>query len=131
MLTLYCCTSVSFLSLQHYIPWLCILLIICISRTCFISCWDYIHITCVQEDDKGIRNFNHLSQKVNLKHIILSELLLSLFIFSLLYPCVSLNFYMFSFSPDQGLVEHILVNISWDYGWKLCEKKKNDTWWKE
>jgi hypothetical protein len=31
---------------------------------------------------------------------------------------------MFSFSPDQGLVEHILVNISWDYGWKLCEKKK-------
>jgi len=30
---------------------------------------------------------------------------------------------MFSFSPDQGLVEHILIDISWDYGWKLCEKK--------
>ena len=33
---------------------------------------------------------------------------------------------MFSFSPDQGLVEHILVDISWDYGCKLCGKKK---WW--
>jgi hypothetical protein len=30
---------------------------------------------------------------------------------------------MFLFSPDQGLVEHILIDISWDYGWKLCEKK--------
>jgi hypothetical protein len=30
---------------------------------------------------------------------------------------------MFSFSPDQGLVEHILIDISWDYGWKLYEKK--------
>jgi hypothetical protein len=28
---------------------------------------------------------------------------------------------MFSFSPGQGLVEHIL---SWNYGWKLYEKKK-------
>jgi hypothetical protein len=37
---------------------------------------------------------------------------------------------MFSFSPDQGLVEHILVDISWDYGCKLCGKK-NDDWWKE
>jgi len=71
---------------------------ICISRTCFISCWDYINITCVHEDDKGIRNFNHLSQKANLKHIILSEPLLSFFIFSLLYPYVSLNFlYVFLF----------------------------------
>jgi len=31
---------------------------------------------------------------------------------------------MFSFSPGQGLVEHVLVDISWDYGWKLCEKKE-------
>ena len=28
---------------------------------------------------------------------------------------------MFSFSPGQGLVEHIL---SWNYGWKLYEKKE-------
>ena len=31
---------------------------------------------------------------------------------------------MFSFSPDQGLVEYILNYISWNYGWKLCGKKK-------
>jgi hypothetical protein len=31
---------------------------------------------------------------------------------------------MFSFSPGQGLVEHILVDISWDYGLKLYEKKE-------
>jgi hypothetical protein len=31
---------------------------------------------------------------------------------------------MFSFSPGQGLVEHIIVDISWDYGLKLCEKKE-------
>jgi len=36
---------------------------------------------------------------------------------------------MFSFASSQGLVEHILVDISWDYGWKLCEK--SNTWWKE
>jgi hypothetical protein len=30
---------------------------------------------------------------------------------------------MFSFSLSQGLVNHILVDISWDYGWKLYEKK--------
>ena len=97
------------LSLQHYILWVCILSMICISRTCFISCWDYIRITYIHEDDKGIRNFNHLSQKANLKHIILSKLLLSLFIFSLLYPCISLNFIYVFLSPGQGLVEHILV----------------------
>jgi len=97
------------LNLQHYILWLCILSMICISRTCFISCWDYIHITYIHEDDKVIRNFNHLSQKTNLKHIILSEPFLSLFIFPLLYPCISLNFIYVSFSPGQGLVEHILV----------------------
>jgi len=97
------------LSFQHYILWLCILSVIYISRTCFISYWDYIHITYIHEDDKGIRNFNHLSQKANLKHIILSEPLLSLFIFSLFYPCVNLNFlYVFLF-PGQGLVEHIRV----------------------
>ena len=26
---------------------------------------------------------------------------------------------MFSFSPGQGLVEHVLVDTLWDYGWKL------------
>jgi hypothetical protein len=31
---------------------------------------------------------------------------------------------MFSFSPGQGLVEHALDDISWDYGWKLYEKKE-------
>jgi hypothetical protein len=29
---------------------------------------------------------------------------------------------MFFFSPGEGLVEHILIDISWNYGWKLCEK---------
>jgi hypothetical protein len=29
---------------------------------------------------------------------------------------------MFFFSPGEGLIEHILVDISWNYGWKLCEK---------
>ena len=86
------------MSLQHYILWLCILSMICISRTYFITYWDHIRITYIHEDDKGIRNFKHLSQKANLKHIIVSEPLLSLFIFSLLYPCISLNFiYVFLF----------------------------------
>ena len=97
---------------------------ICISRTCFISCWDYIHITYIHEDDKGIRNFNHLSQKANLKHIILIEPLLSLFIFSLLYPCISLNFlYVFLF-PWPRISRAYTYDISWNYGWKLCEKKE-------
>jgi len=97
---------------------------ICISRTCFISCWDYIHITYIHEHDKGIRNFNHLSQKANLKHIILSEPLLSLFIFSLLYPCISLNFlYIFLF-PWPRISRAYTYDISWNYGWKLCEKKE-------
>jgi len=30
---------------------------------------------------------------------------------------------MFSFSPSQGLVEHS-YDMSWNYGWKLCEKKE-------
>jgi len=95
-----------------------------ISRTCFISCWDYIRITYVHEDDKGIRNFNHLSQKINLKHIILSEPILNLFIFSLLYPCVNLKIlYVFLF-PGQGLVKHILVDISWVMVGNYVEKKK-------
>ena len=112
------------LSLQHYILWLCILSMICISRTCFISYWDYIRITHIHEDDKGIRNFNHLSQKTNLKHIILSEPLLSLFIFSLLYSCISLNFiYVFLF-PWPRISRTYTCDISWNYGWKLCEKKE-------
>jgi len=112
------------LSLQHYILWLCILSMICISRTCFISCWDYIHITYIHENNKGIRNFNHLSQKANLKHIILSEPLLSLLIFSLLYPCISLNFlYVFLF-PWPRISRAYTCDISWNYDWKLCEKKE-------
>ena len=31
---------------------------------------------------------------------------------------------MFFFSPSQGLVDHLLVDISWDYSWKLCKKKE-------
>ena len=114
------------LSLQHYIPWLCILSMICISRTCFISCWDYICITYIHEDDKGIRNFNHLSQKANLNHIIVSEPLLSFFIFSLFYPCISLNFiYVFLF-PWPRISRAYTNDISWNYGWKLYEKKEEE-----
>jgi len=122
---------------------------ICISRTCFISCWDYIRITYIHEDDKGIRNFNHLSQKVNLKQIIFSKPLLSLFIFFLLYPCINLNFlYVFLF-PGQGLVEHIHVishgimvgnNVKRKKKWCLMKRwaklpkvknKKRDKKWKK
>ena len=116
------------LSLQHYILWLYILSMICIFRTCFISYWDYIRITYIHEDDKGIRNFNHLSQKANLKHIILSKPLLSLITFFLLYPCISLNFlYVFLFSSGQGLVEHILV-ISHGIMVGNYVKKKKKKW---
>jgi hypothetical protein len=65
-----------------------------------------------------------LSKKGNLKHIILSESLLSLFIFSLLYPCISLNFlYVFLF-PWPRISRAYTYDISWNYGWKLCEKKE-------
>ena len=99
---------------------------ICIFRTCFISCWDYILIVYIYiyEDDKGIRNFNHLSQKANLKHIILSEPLLSLLIFYFLYPCISLNFiYVFLF-PWPRISRAYTCDISWNYDWKLYEKKE-------
>jgi len=93
--------------------------------------WNLLHIllrlysiTNIHEDDKGIRNFNHLNQKANLKHIILSDPLLSLFIFSLLYPCISLNFiYVFLF-PWPRISRAYTCDISWNYGWKLCEKKE-------
>ena len=129
LLVLYQC---KLLSLQHYILWLCILSMICISRTCFVSCWDYIHITCVHEDDKGIRNFNHLSQKANLKHIILSEPILSLFIFSLLYPCVNLNFlYAFLFPwprISRAYTCWYLMGLWSEIIWK---ERKSDAWWKK
>jgi hypothetical protein len=65
-----------------------------------------------------------LSQKINLKHIILNEPLLSLFIFSLLYPCASLNFlYVFLF-PWPRISRAYTCDISWNYGWKLREKKE-------
>ena len=95
------------LSLQHYILWLCILSMICISRICFISCWDYIRITFIHEDDKGIRNFNHLSQKANLKQIILSKPLLSLFIFLYLWYLMEL-----------------WLEIMW-------KERRSDAWWKD
>jgi len=107
---------------------------ICISRTCFISCWDYIHITCVHEDDKGIRNFNHLSQKANLKHIIYSEPFLSFFIFSLLYLYVSLNFlYVFLFPwPRISRVNTCwyLMRL-WLEIMKKKVRKKSGARWKE
>jgi hypothetical protein len=31
---------------------------------------------------------------------------------------------MLSFPPEQGLVEHIHIDILWDYGCKLYENKK-------
>jgi len=65
-----------------------------------------------------------LSKKANLKHIILSEPFLSLFIFSLLYPCISFNFlYVFLF-PWPRISRAYTYDISWNYGWKLCEKKE-------
>jgi hypothetical protein len=65
-----------------------------------------------------------LSQKANLKQIILSKPLLSLFIFYLLYPRISLNFiYVFLF-PWLRISRAYTSDISWNYGWKLCEKKE-------
>jgi hypothetical protein len=65
-----------------------------------------------------------LSQKANLKHIIVSEPILSLFIFSLFYSCITLNFlYVFLF-PWPRISKAYTYDISWNYGWKLCEKKK-------
>jgi hypothetical protein len=79
----------------------------------------------MHEDDKGIRNFNHLSQKANLKHIIFSEPILSLFILSLLYPCISLKlFIFFPLFPWPRISRAYTCDISWNYGWKLCEKKE-------
>jgi len=47
-----------------------------------------------------------------------------LFIFSLLYPCISLNFlYVFLFSWPRISTTYT-YDISWNYGWKLCEKKE-------
>jgi hypothetical protein len=65
-----------------------------------------------------------LNQKANLKQIIFSKPLLSLFIFSLLYPCINLNFlYVFLF-PWQGSSRSYTCDILWNYSWKLCEKKE-------
>ena len=73
---------------------------------------------------KALGILNPSSQKANLKHIILSEPVLSLFIFSLLYPCISLNFkYVFLF-PWPRISRAYTCNISWNYGWKLYEKKE-------
>ena len=65
-----------------------------------------------------------MNQKANLKQIILSKPLLSLFIFSLFYPCINLNFlYVFLF-PWPRISRAYTCDISWNYGWKLCEKKE-------
>ena len=76
------------LSLQHYILWFCLLSMICIARTCFISYWDYIPLQIYMKMIKALGILTPQAKKANLKHIILSEPLLSLFIFSLLYPCI-------------------------------------------
>jgi len=67
--------------------------------------------------------FNHLSQKANLKHIILSEPLLSLFIFSLFYG-INLNFFYVFLFPWPRIRRAYTYDISWNYGWKLYEKKE-------
>jgi hypothetical protein len=42
----------------------------------------------------------------------------------LLYPCISLNFlYVFLF-PWPRISRAYTYDISWNYGWKLCEKKE-------
>jgi len=42
----------------------------------------------------------------------------------LLYPCISLNFlYVFLF-PWPRISRAYTCYISWNYGWKLCEKKE-------
>jgi hypothetical protein len=42
----------------------------------------------------------------------------------LLYPCISLNFiYVFLF-PWPRISRAYTCDISWNYGWKLCEKKE-------
>jgi hypothetical protein len=42
----------------------------------------------------------------------------------LLYPCISLNFlYVFLF-PWPRISRPYTYDISWNYGWKLCEKKE-------
>jgi hypothetical protein len=63
-----------------------------------------------------------LNQKANLKQIILSKPLLSLFIFSLHYPCISLNFIYVCLFPWPRISRAYTYDISWNYGWKLFEK---------
>jgi len=47
-----------------------------------------------------------------------------LFTISLLYPCISLHFlYVFLF-PWPRISRAYTCDISWNYGWKLCEKKE-------
>jgi hypothetical protein len=42
----------------------------------------------------------------------------------LLYPCISLNFlYVFLF-PWPRISRAYTCDISWNYSWKLCEKKE-------
>jgi len=44
----------------------------------------------------------------------------------LLYPCISLNFiYVFLF-PWPRISRAYTSDISWNYGWKLCEKKEEE-----
>jgi len=66
----------------------------------------------------------------NLKHIILSKPLLSLFIFSLLYPCVSLNFlYVFLFPWPRisraytcWYLMGLWLQIMWEKKWWLMKR---------
>jgi len=46
--------------------------------------------------------------------------------FFLLYPCINLNFlYVFLF-PWPRISRAYTCDISWNYGWKLCEKKEEE-----
>ena len=98
------------LSLQHYILWFYFLLMICISELASYLIEITFALHRCMKMVKALGILTTLAKKVNLKHIILSEPVLSLFNLFFLYPCISLNFlYVFLFSPGQGLVEHILM----------------------
>jgi len=112
------------LSLQHYILLLCIFqwYVSLELPSYLIEIIFALHIYMKMIKALGI--LTTWGQKINLKHIILNEPLLSLFIFSLLYPCASLNFlYVFLF-PWPRISRAYTCDISWNYGWKLREKKE-------
>jgi len=44
----------------------------------------------------------------------------------LLYPCISLNFLYVFLLPWPRISRAYTCEISWNYGWKLCEKKEEE-----